>query len=179
MIDLQQFCSTDDARPHLLKPFSGGRWTYASNGHIIIRLPYSADAAEAPLELAGKARDLFAWQNAPPEMMPLPTFNFPPGVGEKCPDCGGRGIEHSCPDCCCHCASCKGSGELGGRVSASIGAAIFDAKYLKLLSSLPDLRVAVSPPHGEAMPCVFDGGAAVLMSMKREHGTHIRAEPQP
>lgn len=36
---LQKFCSTDSFRVNINKPFSQGEYTYATNGHIIVRVP--------------------------------------------------------------------------------------------------------------------------------------------
>ena len=45
-IDLQQFCSKDDTRPYICKPFSFGEFSYATNGHIIVRVARRADVEE-------------------------------------------------------------------------------------------------------------------------------------
>jgi hypothetical protein len=36
-VDLQGFCSTDSGRQNLQKPFSRGEFTWATNGHVLIR----------------------------------------------------------------------------------------------------------------------------------------------
>ena len=37
-IDLQPFCGEDHDRWYLMKPLSFGDYTYATNGHIVIRV---------------------------------------------------------------------------------------------------------------------------------------------
>jgi hypothetical protein len=39
MIDLLRFCGEDKSYPEFLKPFSKGGYTYASDGHICVRVP--------------------------------------------------------------------------------------------------------------------------------------------
>src|SRR5574337_601455 len=58
-IDLKKFCSKD--RPKLLDPFSGGEFTYASNGHIAVRVPRCAEYADNAnyAEILGRMIDRF------------------------------------------------------------------------------------------------------------------------
>src|SRR3990167_7705159 len=65
MIDLQQFCSKDKERPHLMTPFTIGDFSYATNGHIIVRVrrldgidPPSKDL-NADMPFRGLERALF------------------------------------------------------------------------------------------------------------------------
>jgi len=44
--DLKKYCSKDETRPYLHEPFSRGEWTYATNGHIAVRVPKLADVPE-------------------------------------------------------------------------------------------------------------------------------------
>ena len=47
--ELQAFCSDrDDIRYYLQKPWSDGVYTYASNGHIIVRVARLPDVPEEP-----------------------------------------------------------------------------------------------------------------------------------
>ena len=56
--DLKQFCTcTNDCRDFLRQPFSDAKYTYATNGHIMVRVPRILEAAED--NFAEKARELF------------------------------------------------------------------------------------------------------------------------
>ena len=45
-INLDIFC--DPSSPGLTRPFSVGTWSYATNGHILVRVPRRDDVAENP-----------------------------------------------------------------------------------------------------------------------------------
>jgi hypothetical protein len=48
-INLEVFCDPNDpSRPWLGQPFSAGAWTYATDGHIMVRVPRLDDIAESP-----------------------------------------------------------------------------------------------------------------------------------
>jgi hypothetical protein len=44
--DMKPFCSTDEIRPYLHNPFSRGDYSYATNGHIIVRVRKVAEISE-------------------------------------------------------------------------------------------------------------------------------------
>jgi len=55
-IDLKLFCDPNDpVRPWLGQPFSAGAWTYATDGHIAVRVPRLEDVAENPAAPAEQA----------------------------------------------------------------------------------------------------------------------------
>ncbi len=39
MLDLLKYCGEEEEYPELLKPFSNGMYTYATNGHFAVRVP--------------------------------------------------------------------------------------------------------------------------------------------
>ena len=47
-MDLQQFCSVGDEynRYRIHRPFSRGAWSWATNGHILVRVARRADIPE-------------------------------------------------------------------------------------------------------------------------------------
>lgn len=45
-IDLSHFCYTEDDRSYLKQPWSRGDFTYATNGHIMVRVPRRSDVPE-------------------------------------------------------------------------------------------------------------------------------------
>ncbi len=50
MIDLKPFCGDNDIRYYLNEPFSEGEFTYATNGHILIRVPRRDDVPEVSVD---------------------------------------------------------------------------------------------------------------------------------
>ena len=120
-IDLKPFCSTEEYRSYLCQPFSLGDWTYASNGHIGIRVPRRADVPEndkAPASI----EDLFAnagkfafhaldVSNLGEERKIKCTTCRGLGYGEKCKRCNGEGHHDcDCEHCVENCIDCDGDG---------------------------------------------------------------------
>jgi hypothetical protein len=171
MIDLKKFCSTDFTRLYLMKPFTIGNWTYATNGHICVRVPTMPEWPGPENEI--KAPELFA---APvTEFRPLPKIEFPPpDEDDECESCDGRGSEHECPDCLCICKQCNGTGKEPpySDVSVEIGNAIYAGKYIHLIRSLPG--VEIGPTHErDPMRFRFAGGEGCLMPRRNQATTHI------
>lgn len=191
-IDLQRFCARKhDDREHLHAPWPHKGRLYASNGHIMVRIPspehaeavatHPAAMADQMFEAAGKAG-----------YIALPAFEAPmrcdscAGEGKylqvECPDCEGKG-EFTHGTCLYDCQRCFGDGliraselDVGAAMhdcshcgglgyfrgeGARIGDATYDRVYLRLLSTLSGVRVCV---NGEkAMHFTFDGGDGLLM----------------
>lgn len=108
-LDLAPFCSFDTtmrftrAGGYLSKPFSFGDYTYATNGHVAIRVPRREDVAEnadAPnltiQPLFAKADDFV--------MASLPSIDLSNVAVAKCATCRGRKSGVECP-------YCRGTGE--------------------------------------------------------------------
>lgn len=103
MIDLQKFCAKDyDPREYLRKPWPHKGHVYATNGHLILRIPSPGDA-EAILAqpVADKAVSLFD-QATNTGHAPLPAYE----QGQECHACGGEGRYKQSK-----CDSCDGTGE--------------------------------------------------------------------
>ena len=96
-IDLTPFCSHwHHRRAALGRPWSVGAWTYASDGHIAVRVPRRPEVPENP-EAPGAVEQIFA----PAETIvfrPLPA-DLPPIVAPKCRACRGAGWGIACPEC--------------------------------------------------------------------------------
>lgn len=176
MINLKQFCSTDKLRPYLHEPFSFGEYTYATNGYILIRVPRLTEYPEVEKAPAKAAEERFS-SRAVYRMQPLPAYRFPEPEKVKCSGCDGRGHEHDCPDCTCECEDCNGMGWIRERISAALGAAVFDAEYLSWIAALPGVIVPTEPSPTKPMPFTFDGGEGVLMPRRGPAEKHI--EPLP
>jgi hypothetical protein len=183
MIDLKQFCSTDDLRATLRRPFSHGAFSYATNGVIAVRVPRRPDIPEAdkakipeqldkilsPLDGAAfKAIDIRL-----PDDEEITTK-------EQCGDCTGSGHEHDCPDCTCECTACDGSGvvEETAKISVAAFGDIYRLPYLRQALALPGVEIA-DLPRSLSEPALFrfEEGVAALMLMRAEHRLHVVANP--
>jgi hypothetical protein len=131
-INLDQFCAApNDPRTHLNTPLSIDNYTYASNGHLIIRIDRRHDTP-APDNLPKKVADLFrslpeqALQKCGTEIGTLRLADFEPELTD-CNECEGTGLTHVCPECQgdgevflqsdfydyeAECKSCEGSGTI-------------------------------------------------------------------
>lgn len=163
-------------RPDLHKPFSRGQYTYATNGHIVVRVSRIADVAEQ------EKHDLSGLFN-------LNFKDEPRGVLEvkipvikddwcDCRVCDGRGTEHDCPDCSCQCDSCNGEGRENKAPTAkiTIGDAVYNAKHIQQILELLGLRFPLYPPKDTASWFVFDGGEGLLMPMRWDGETDATAK---
>ena len=147
-IDLERFCfcGSRPERPELSQPFSIGEWTYATNGHVMVRVPRRADIPENPAAPA-KVTTLFEESAPRARYKPAPTFELSePYEWEEtipCLQCEGMGRKHQCPDCECECAACDGTGLMTfiRWHETVVGRACFNSKYIAWLQALPNLAL--------------------------------------
>ena len=178
-MDLKQFCGTEESRPYIMAPFSIGQWTYATNGHICVRIPRLPDVAEPTEPKILKAEKLF--EEMPADgYAPLPSIALEADEDDACDECDGRGYEHDCPGCLCTCDACNGTGHPlpGHKTTVGIGDAIFNGRYIFQLLKLPN--VVMTTPcmqpgtgSGKAAFFRFDGGEGCLMEMLGKNSRHI------
>jgi hypothetical protein len=165
MIDLQQFCEKEGSgRPYLERPWSRGEYTYATNSHILVRVPRRADVPEddaAP----SKVESVVPSFDRPFVSMPKVEIPLFTPADEECEDCGGSGFEHDCPNCDCECDACDGSGKVttSDESVVPIGHSIFAAPYIRQILMLPGLQVSLGSDPSEPMAFKFEGGIGVLM----------------
>lgn len=180
MIDLKQFCGTNDLRSYLHAPFTIGEFTYATDGNCAVRVPRQEDAASKPQQLtAEKVEVVFANFDkasfAPLRHGPLP--DLPDPYETEC-DCY-EGHEHNCPDCECVCEACNGSGTVmeTKRVSTTVRGGIFNLRYVKMMLALPNVEVMTNR-RGELTPLWFrfDGGVGAIMPCRCELDDHVEIE---
>lgn len=171
MVDLKKFCGTDTWRTYLHEPFSRDEYTYATNGHIIVRVPRVAEIGEVPRILAPEK--IFA---------PLPADGWrtlrvalPPAAPPK--ECGAcyDGYEHDCPGCTCECYECKGTGLDEPNLSTEIGGVIFDLKYIRMIAELPGVEIYVTDGKSPTF-FRFEGGDGALMPMLGGFENHVKVE---
>jgi hypothetical protein len=171
MIDLKPFCGTDESRPYLMQPWSRDGFTYATNGHICVRVP-AIDGIE-DCEAAPNAGKLFAVPLTS-ELVSVTTLSLPPERRAECSGCEGRGVKHRCPDCACVCEKCSGTKEVGGEDRVSVGLNGFNIglRYLRLIVSLPGAKVQTIGEPGGAVAFAFDGGDGRLMALRGNYSDH-------
>lgn len=185
---LQKFCASRyDGREYLRKPILRGDHVYATNGHIMIRVPkgglVAAELAypKGLAEMFDKAKSgLVPWQFVDlPPLPPLKACAFCGGSGKayQCPSCDGEGYfirdDEDCAKCGgsgqvteenphgqVECGNCAGYGnEFNIRVEA--GNAGYADIYLHMIADLPGLEFASRGE--EAAYFTFDGGDGLLM----------------
>jgi len=134
----------------LQTPWSRGQYTYATNGHVIHRIPRQAEVPENAD--AVKCDHLF-----PPldglTWLPLPALQPPPLV--ECDYCEGADKD---------CDECNGTGIIMPIVRVTVGNADFQQAYLAMLGQFPDCQIAVTGPKAPAV-IRFDGGEGLLMPL--------------
>lgn len=162
---LKPFCSTDPVRWYLWRPWSRDDFTYATNGHALIKVARVPDVAEqesAP-DLT-KILELTIGQDT----TPLPVIAFPTPDRKVCPDCD------NCPRCRVDCEKCDGEGKVPETVSLALRGALFDARYLELIARLPGAEFSAAPPPADRPArFVFTDGEGMLMSLRKEAEHHF------
>ena len=161
--DLEQFCD-EGFRPALSTPWSLGEYSYASNGHLIVRVPRLSDVEER--DTAPKVQKMFDGPE-PPEWITLADITLPKQKVAECHRCeGGKEPVHDCPDCNCKCDHCGDTGEVKPVTPVEIGVALFNLKYLLMLNKLPGCRIGLIEAETPT-PFRFDGGDGLLMPMRK------------
>lgn len=170
-INLKQFCGFDPFRPYLHEPFTVGDFTYATNGHILVRVAKVDGAGplkrDKPLNVEAVLK--WHWQTEIdfyPCNLQIPKSDDP-GI---CPECDGRGKEHDCPECECECVRCDGTGKGHKKISAKVAGVDFDVFYLRQIASLPGLEISSTAiPGDNTVPMMFrfNGGVGALMPLRK------------
>lgn len=165
---LGRFCCRPDKTVHhrefLAQPFSAGGFTYASDGHICVRIPEVAGSIAYPAPPENfdikKLFDVFPdkakWHSMLRHSLPAP-------VTIACPTCKGRGRTHECPRCQCPCFHCDGATRIYDDPSASgveVLGKVIAVRYFRLMAELRNLRVAPmeNPTHQDPLPFSFQDG---------------------
>lgn len=173
MVDLKKFCGTEWSRKYFHEPFSRGEYTYATNGHIMVRVPRVAKIGEVPR--TPNPDRIFApmpadgWRPLRGELPPIaPT--------EECSYCYGSGfLDEDEGDCGLDCLECDGTGLVEPKVSTEIGGVIFDMKYIRMIAELPGVEIVITDGKSPSF-FRFEGGDGALMPMRSEFENHVRVE---
>lgn len=196
--DLLQFCMVAEtamrARYDLAEPFSRGQYTYATNGHILIRLPRIAEDAEGELKVEAVAEAI-----SHANLSPLPKLTVPEPA--ECPVCKGFGVVRPCKVCnegckrcdwgwiparkphpdqenCHKCEARKVVYPENSWVYLTARLAV-DPRYYAMLSALPDVRVDLTidcmstswerDQQIRGVSFAFDGGDGLVMPIRIYH----------
>lgn len=170
-----KFCSRDETRIALTLPIDDGEWTYCSDGRVAIRVPkfeheQNTHAGQPIASLIA----LFAYDNYV-EYRPLP-IEPPEKWGKVCDVCEGKGSTNrvqcdSCGECVTlrariECPNCDGSGRNYFNVFVPFGNQLINPKYIRMISTLPNVVMANHPSDGP-LSFKFDGGTGLLMPMRK------------
>jgi hypothetical protein len=172
MIDLMKFCGDKKHRVAIGEPFSLGEWSYATDGHILIRVPRRIDIPERE-----KVPDVERiWPKGVETTFRSPKVTvLPPKEEVDCDICDGRGFKHDCPDCTCECEECNGTGLLSKdkRLAVPVGHVTIAMRYARALLELPALELSVSPAGAPVLQFRFDGGDGILTTIRHSHERDI------
>lgn len=183
-LDLQQFCSTEQFRFNLHKPFMHGEFSYACDGVVAVRVSRREDVAPAADPKIPQTLEKY-FASLDSITFVAPSFRLPddqePETKSSCESCDGRGTDHDCPTCTCRCDDCHGSGIETTIHNISIDAfgRIFRLKLLRQVLALPGIEVEDSLPSLNPLLFRFHGGIGCLMPCARKLKRHIEIERAP
>ena len=163
-LSLQQFCvDASNIRAHRMgRPWSRGKWTWATNGHVLLRMNRLSGVEENPK--APDAEGLFFRTDPASNWMPVPVAVMPPMI--DCDECDGTGVYEDTfhgqvfsEDC----ERCNHTGKVKQLIGVKVGDAYFDQGYLSMLQGWE------ISPNGLKQAWIRngDGVAGLLMPMKR------------
>lgn len=173
-IDLKPFCDPDSVCYALVTPWNSGGWTYATDGHVLVRIPTGDPDTSDDKRRPAIPQEWFAterewkWTTWPKR--------------RRCQECGGAGDRQTKCDHCSaasrkRCADCDGTGlitldcrcrETGKEIC---GVKISD-HYAWLIGRLPGVECHVNDapyPDGERGFLIlrFDGGEGVIVGLAK------------
>lgn len=162
MINLQAFCANSyEERSYLRQPFMHRGYQYATNGHIIVRIPApGTESINFPFKPGSAAEGLFA-DSTHAAHSPLPAYS----LGVICKICAGTGQNQARPGSLRECALCGGYGSFFKALNTPI--AVFDVRYFNWISKLPNARIALQP-FPKPSHFIFDGGEGLLAPIDPE-----------
>lgn len=181
-IDLQPFCSKDEARYYLHTPFSFGDFTYATNGHLLVRVPRLADisAPDGPITSASVESVLVCHEGA--TFSSIPPFALPAHEMIECDWCEGSGKDEFFDDLADDkCDECAGTGKMPRPRTMTVRGVIFDADYIARIAALPGALFSDAPAPGskpgngpqKPTPFKFDGGVGCIVPCWQAFALHL------
>ena len=178
---LNPFCGDDPTRYYLQVPFNQDGFAWATNGHILVRVPEMEGllpcSCPKPINIS---KPLTGFEDAQfsKARWKLPAHD--PHFKGPCIVCDGRGVLHDCPECDCICEACKGTGRADPerRTSVRILGRLYALNYVRIIASLPGLEVSDGQGGERPLFYRFDGGIGALMPLRAEFETHFDIEVQ-
>lgn len=170
-IDLRCFCSIDDSETVLQNPFSFGKFTYATDRKIIVRVDKRTEFILGVNSELGKAAQALFEKYPVGELETLPEL--PPKT--PCEMCDGIG-QHECECGSCHvCGSCQGTklaskefrAHKSGDPVITLGNKRHNLFYLRMIQHLPGLQISPNAAgQYDIMPFIFTGGCGLLTTLR-------------
>lgn len=192
MLDLEKFC--EPSMKKISRPWSAGDYTYATNGHIAVRVPRMDDAPENE-EAPDMAR--VPWDHETlNDWEPLPPYDL---AGAKdCTLCKGMKKARVCHECdgegevtaetdynyyVVTCKTCGGDGTMPGEsddppcprcqgtgrslnIPVPWAAGHIGMQMLVKINDLPGVKLSKTGDGEKPWRFIFDGGAGVIMPMR-------------
>ena len=162
--DIMPFCS--NLSPNMFAPWSKGEYTYATNGHMIVRVPRLEDVPER--EDAPSTDSVFPYKE-PTNWIDFADIELPEKEMADCSKCNGDKTYHheECPDCDGHdCEECDRTGKVAIRQPVPVGNTHYQIVYLSILKGLPNCKIGPNADPMNYAVFKFDGGDGLLMPMK-------------
>ena len=160
---LRRFCAADRTRWGDKTPVTIGRYTYATNGFIFIRVPAMKRYPRVGKnELRGNER--FYDTMIPPlvgmKFIPLALPEKPAHAAQYCHRCEGE--KRTKWDGRSKCTVCDGTGRGACYNPVRLGDTFIAWHHLYLISLLPSPRIAFQTTATDAIPFRFAGGVGVV-----------------
>ncbi len=159
--DLKKYCDDPkNGRYQLSEPWSDDKYTYASNGHILVRVPKFSDSSkrkDSPTGLGKKSFDEI-FKAEPVKWFSIPTVH---PKHQDCEDCNGKG-KFKYHGETVQCEECDGKGKYLRHISVDIGGVAFSDVYLSWIAELPNSTIGPFKVD-EPARFKFDGGEGLLM----------------
>jgi hypothetical protein len=178
-VDITPFCDVGvGGREWMLRPFSIGDFTYATNGHILARVPRRPDVADLePLPFKISIDTVLGdWEHANFGRLRLQLPRAPETFG-RCSKCAGIG-SFDWGDEWRDCEACGGYGtqDVDLRFSTMIAGFHFNLSYIRRIVALPDVTFALTASTADAVtfkPMLFrfSEGVGAIIPM-RQASTH-------
>lgn len=187
---LQKFCAD---KPRIHAPWSRDGYTYATNGHVVIRVP-EVDGISQSQEAPSLKPVLKYFDIDPDIWYPLKKVKMP--KPDVCGSCNGRGRDVACPECegigivswdgtyhtykdtckLCEgrgaveiCPECYGEEKTPSQIPVKIGGVWFYPPTLApCLEFLPNCAIGIIGGMEDPQRLRFDGGDGLIMPCR--HG---------
>lgn len=173
---LMPFCSVDETWKVLARPFSDDKFTYATDGKILIFVPKAepetpwTDELKKIILLCQNKANLKCFDGTY-RTLPIDDGTW----GLKCDQCdGSKSVTQLTCDCCGEvtklnttilCPECFGEGKTFSNYGIRFGKQILSAYYLRKLALFQEVEIAEAKEPIGCLSIRFSGGWGRLMPM--------------